>query len=147
MIDPLRAFTNPPPFRSWCRSCGRNPSAAVAVEEVDDDRQCFALDVVDLGYAGRVGLRVDVAVDVVGPGAPLGVASLLGEELVGQAEDALELVLLPTEDEDRDVDGVEAAGDLLGIRDAGPGAVGAAELQALDVAQAGGDLDGRRVVE
>src|SRR3954465_12049621 len=89
--------------RSRWRCRGRLPSASMAFEEVDDDSERLALNVVDPRYA-VVGLGIDVAVDVVGPGAPLGVGALLGEELVGESEDALELVLVATEHEHGDVD-------------------------------------------
>src|SRR5690348_11826754 len=98
-------------------------SASVTVEEVDDDLEGFSLDVI-----GRT-LRIDVAVDVVAPRTPLRVGPLLGEQLVGEPEDALQLVLLTAQHQDRDVDAVEPPRHLPRVGDRAAGPLDAAHLE------------------
>ena len=74
-------------------------------------------------------------------------APLLGQQLVGEPEDPLQLVLLAPEHQDRDVDAVETPRDLIGIGHASASAFGAPDLEVLDVAEPVRGLDGRLPVE
>ena len=85
--------------------------------------------------------------DIVAPAAPLGIVALLGQQLVGEPEDALQLVLVAAEHEHRDVDAVEPGGDLVPVGDPGAGVFGASDLETLDVAQSVEVLDRRLAVQ
>src|SRR5262245_46566401 len=108
--------------------CARSSGPAVAIEEVDDGVERLTLHVVDDRTTAVVGLGEYEAVRLVAPRAPLGVVTALGEQVVGEPEHPLELVLVAADHERGNVDRVEAPRHRVGIGDPATGVFGAADL-------------------
>src|SRR5262245_32044752 len=87
---------------------GRSISAEMLVEEGYDTVDRAVLGVIDLDRAVLVGDREDVPVQRVVPGDPRGVLPAGLEQVVAEAEDALEMVVVTAHHQDRQRDRLDA---------------------------------------